>query len=368
MLKAESLDTTPLRPARIGDVAAAAGVSTATVSRALSNPETVKPETRERVLDAVRRLGYTPNEAARTLRAGAAHMAMVAAPLQYSGFFFSTVINGIETELAAAGYTMIIGNLDAEKEKVRRLVDLVYARQVDGVIVLANCVGRTADRSVLDAGVPVIAVSAELDKPGQPTVLIDDRAMAAAQTRHLLDLGHRQLLYVSGPIGHYNEVHRYRGFCEAASAAGLGAADLQRFDAGYSLKEGVAAGRRFLEQKRRATGVVCASDEAAIGFLKTVTDAGVKIPEEVSVVGFDDIEFSEYCTPALTTIRQPRFELGAMGARLLLRCLNGDPPDASRPYIIEGALTLRQSTGPAPRLAASNLAEPGRPRRAAARR
>jgi LacI family repressor for deo operon, udp, cdd, tsx, nupC, and nupG len=336
------------RGVRIRDVAAAAGVSTATVSRTLSNPESVRPETRERVLKVVRKLEYTPNEAARTLRVGAARMVMVAVPHLYSGAFFAGVINAIETELSAAGYTMIMGSLDSEK--ARRLIELVYARQIDGVIILGNCAGQLGQRSVLDAGVPVVAISAELDRPGQPSVLIDDRACAIMQTRHLLDLGHRRLLYVSGMEAHYNEIHRYRGFREATAAAGLAAEDVQRVSGGYTLSSGVAAGRWFLGQERRATGVVCCSDETAIGFLRTVTDSGVRVPQDVSIVGFDDIEFAQFCQPPLTTVHQPRDALGASGARILIRWLSGEPPQGDSSVVVDGVLKVRNSTGPAPLL------------------
>ena len=344
---ASTMDKGP-RAFRILDVAHAAGVSAATVSRALSAPDKVRPETRQRVMETVRRLNYTPNEPARALRAGTARMVLVAVPNLYSGAFFPAVVNAIDAELSANGYTMITGSLNGAEEKARRLIDLVYARQIDGVIILANCSGPLDGQSVLRAGVPIVAISAELDEPGHPTVLIDDMACAIAQTRHLVNLGHRRLLYVSGPDGHYNDIHRYRGFLEAVRGADLRSADVQRFQGDFTLASGVEAGRFFLSQRQRPTGVVCASDEMAIGFLKTVRAGGVKAPQEVSVVGFDDIEFTEYCEPALTTIHQPRGELGAAGARVLLQRLKGDPA-VDKPIVIKGELRVRGSTGPAPR-------------------
>jgi len=177
--------------------------------------------------------------------------------------------------------------------------------------------------------------------------LIDDEACAIAQTRHLLDLGHRRLLYVGGPRGHYNEIHRYRGFRHAVRAAGLSSADTHRFEGDFTLAGGVEAGRFFLSQRARPTGIVCASDEMAIGFLKTVTAAGVKAPRDVSVVGFDDIEFAEFCEPALTTIHQPRPLLGAIGARVLLQRLNGNRANDA-PIVIKGELIVRGSTDSMP--------------------
>jgi LacI family repressor for deo operon, udp, cdd, tsx, nupC, and nupG len=334
------------RAVRISDVAEAAGVSTATVSRALAFPDRLRPETRERVLAAVRDLAYTPNEAARALRAGASRMILVVVPYLYSGAFFAGIVNSIDAELSAEGYTMIVGSLDGIEDKARRLVDLVYARQIDGVIILTGHIPLIDGRSLRDAGVPIVSICCQLDAPDLPTVLVNDEECAVAQTRHLIDLGHRHLLYVSGSEGHYNEIVRYRGFLKAAAAS---RAETFRYVGAYTLESGAAAARHFLGLDRRPTGVVCSSDEVAIGFIKTVIGAGVAVPDEVSVVGFDGIEFADYCEPTLTTIRQPRGELGTAGARALLASLRGLPRAGENPIVLRGELLVRDSTGPAPK-------------------
>ncbi len=333
------------RNVRIRDVAEAAGVSTATVSRALAFPDRLRPETRDRVLAEVRRLGYTPNEAARALRAGASRMILVVIPQRYSGAFFAGIINSIDDELSAEGYTMIVGSLDGMEDKARRLVDLVYAPQIDGVIFFTGHIPVIDGRSLRDAGVPMVSICCEMDPPGLPTVIVNDEECAIAQTRHLIDLGHRRLLYVSGPEGHYNEIMRYRGFLKAAKASGV---ETLRYAGAYTLESGAAAGRCILSLDSRPTGVVCASDEMAIGFVKTVAGGGVAVPDQLSVVGFDGIEFADYCEPTLTTVRQPRKELGAAGARALLASLRGEPPGSESPIILHGELLVRDSTGPAP--------------------
>jgi LacI family transcriptional regulator, repressor for deo operon, udp, cdd, tsx, nupC, and nupG len=333
------------RAVRISDVAEAASVSTATVSRALAFPDRLRPETRERVLAAVRDLGYTPNEAARALRAGASRMILVVVPYLYSGAFFAGIVNSIDAELSAEGYTMIVGSLDGIEDKARRLVDLVYARQIDGVIILTGHIPLIDGRSLRDAGVPIVSICCQLDAPDLPTVLVNDEECAATQTRHLIDLGHRHLLYVSGSEGHYNEIVRYRGFLKAAAAS---RAETFRYVGAYTLESGAAAARHFLGLGRRPTGVVCCSDEIAIGFIKTVSGAGVDVPDEVSVVGFDGIEFADYCEPTLTTIRQPCRALGAAGARALLDSLRRHARAGENPIILRGELLIRDSTGPAP--------------------
>ena len=157
--------------------------------------------------------------------------------------FSPDIINSIDAELSAEGYTMIVGSLDGIEEKARRLVDLVYARQIDGVIVLTGRLPVIDGRSLRDAGVPIVSICCEMDMPRLPTVLINDEECAIAQTRHLIDLGHRNLLYVSGPGGHYNEIVRYRGYLKAATA-------FQRQNASlcagaYTFESGAAAARYF---------------------------------------------------------------------------------------------------------------------------
>src|SRR5271165_6312570 len=261
------------------------------------------------------------------------------------GAFFAGIVNSIDAELSAEGYTMIVGSLDGIEDKARRLVDLVYARQIDGVIILTGHIPLIDGRSLRDAGVPIVSVCSSDLAPDLPTVLVNDEECAVAQTRHLIDLGHRHLLYVSGSEGHYNEIVRYRGFLKAATAS---RAETFRYVGAYTLESGAAAARHFLGLDRRPTGVVCCSDEIAIGFIKTVSGAGVDVPDEVSIVGFDGIEFADYCEPTLTTIRQPCRDLGAAGARALLDSLRGHARAGENPIVLRGELLVRDSTGPAP--------------------
>lgn len=334
------------RPARLRDVAEAAGVSTATVSRALAVPGRVGDATRRRVVEAARALGYTPNEAARALRAGASRMVLVLIPQRCSEVFYGGVLTGIDAELSAAGYTTIMGSLEGDAVKARRLSDLVLGQHLDGVISV-TAVPTVDGRSILDLGVPVVSICVEIGG-GSQAVLVDDEGCARAQAEHLIALGHRRLMFVCGTEGQYNAEARRRGFARAAAAAGLGAAALWCHPGDYSLASGGAAARSFLARRRRPTGVACCSDEMAIGFIKGAAAAGVRCPADVSVVGFDDVAFASYCEPELTTVRQPRVDMGAAGARALLATLRGEPPAPGRRVVLPAGLVLRASTGPAP--------------------
>jgi LacI family repressor for deo operon, udp, cdd, tsx, nupC, and nupG len=332
---------------RISDVARAAGVSTATVSRVLSLPDQVRADKRGRVLEAVRNLGYTPNAAARHLRAGTSHTVLVVIPQRRNPPFFAEVLNGIDRELSAAGYAVVMGNFGDEQQGAR-LVELAYSGRLDGILVISGLAPAVGGRSLFDAGIPSVLVCARIDGADAPAVLVDDEACARAQVEHLVRLGHRRLMYVAGPEGNFNEVLRYRGLMAAVTDAGLSAEDVVRHPGDYMFGGGVAAARSYLAMPRRPTGVVCCNDEMAIAFMKTVRNAGLAIPADVSVVGFDGIEFAEFCEPTLTTIHQPRFELGATGARLLVQALRREAAPPPRSTILHGRLVIRDSTGPAP--------------------
>ncbi len=330
--------------ARIGDVARAAGVSTATVSRALTFPDRVLEETRERVLAAVRELGYTPNTAARQLRAGSSRTILVVVGKRRNPPFFSEVLRGIDVAMAQAGYSVLMGNLDTQDVSTEKhLVDLVYGGHIDGTLVLSNAVPSYNGRSIADSGLPIVAICAEADGPDIPAVLVDDEVCCRAQTRYLIEMGHRHLAYIAGPKGNYNEVRRYPGFLAEAAAGGLKPEDTVRFEGSYDFASGVAAGEAFLKLEKRPTGVVACSDEMAIAFMKTIRRAGVRVPEDVSIVGFDGIEIGDYVEPTLTTIRQPRFELGSRGAEILLGMIRGE--EAPRITVLKGRLDKRDSAG-----------------------
>ena len=233
-------------------MAEVARVSTATVSRALAAPNHLCPETRERVLAAVRDLGYTPNEAARALRAGASRMILVVVPYLSNGDLFAGIVNSMDAELSAEGYTMIVGSLTRTR-RAAWSTSSMHGRST--AIILTGHIPLIDGRSLRDAGVPIVSICCQLDAPDLPTVLVNDEECAAAQTRHLIDLGHRHLLYVSGSEGHYNEIVRYRGFLKAAAAS---RAETLRYVGAYTLESGAAAARHFLAGlDRRPTGVVC---------------------------------------------------------------------------------------------------------------
>ena len=334
------------KPVNIRDVALRAGVSTATVSRALASPERVRAALRERVESAVRDLGYTPNLAARTLRAGASRMILIDAPHRIAGSFFGGLLDSLDEAFTARGYTCIVGSTEQSDEKARRLIELAYAKQIDGAVVLTGLATRIDGRSLVEANVPIVSICAELIGGGAPCVLVDDEKWAMRQVEFLAALGHKTLLYVGGADGNYNETRRRRGFKRGARAAGIAARSLSFARGDYSLGSGVEAARGFAARFPRPTGVVCASDDMALGFMGFAAAAGLTCPDDYSIIGFDGIDYGRNWTPTLATIAQPRDEMGRVGADLMLRALAGDsaPPDTK--ITLECALVLGGSTAP----------------------
>lgn len=333
------------RAASIKEVARLAAVSTATVSRALASPDRVSPETRARVLDAVSKVGYVPNPAARSLRSQKTHMVLVVVP-DLSNIFFSQVLRGIEEALFAAGYGMVIGDMSGAPEKEERFSAFAAGGQVDGVMLLN---GRPfADGVPQD--VPVVALCEAIEGAGIPQIEVDNRAASARMTEYLARLGHRDIAYVCGPTTNVLERERFAGYRDGLARAGL-AFDLTRAWPGdWKLETGGAVGRRMVATGLLPTAVFCSNDEMAIGLMRALASAGVRVPEDVSVAGFDDIEYAEMTTPALTTVRQPRREMGRQGALALLELLAGRP--ARQRIRLETELIARASTA-APRHAAS---------------
>lgn len=338
----------PRNTVTIQDIASRAGVSTATVSRALANSKSVSAKTRSLVLRAVSETGYTPNVAARNLRAQRTMMILVVVP-NLSNPFFSAVLRGVDDELAGAGYDMIIGNLDNLVEREARYVKLAMSGQVDGVLNLTGRVPQGEGRSMRDLGLPMASICAIVPGQNSPHVVVGDRRASVLVAEHLLGLGHRRFGYLSGPRDNINEIERSAGFLQGLRTGGIDSDMVIRWAGAFNLAAGIDAAQEFLALSDRPTAVFAASDEMAIAFMKTVLAAGLDVPGDVSIVGFDGIEWTEYVQPTLTTVRQPQHDLGRTGARALLDEISG-ARSGERVIELPASLIIGGSTAP-PRIA-----------------
>ncbi|MEJ0097166.1 MAG: LacI family DNA-binding transcriptional regulator [Bauldia sp.] len=314
----------------IRDVARRAGVSTATVSRALADPGRVAESTRSTVFAAIAEIGFTPNAAARSLRARSTKMVLAL----FHGIgdsFYTTILNALESTLFEAGYGMIMGDTRADPGRERHYDQLVRSGQVDGVLLFSGRLPH-ADFADVSGTVPILLVCNAIPALAElPVIEVADRDAAYQMVEYLIAIGHRHIAHVSGPLDNIEARERLRGFNEAAAAGGLAAEHQPVWQGAFSLEAGAAAAERFLALASRPSAIFCASDQMAIGFIKAVRDAGLSVPGDVSVAGFDDIEYANLLAPALTTMRQPRAEIGRLaGENLVARMTGATAPHHTR--------------------------------------
>ncbi len=338
---------------RIQDVAKAAGVSTATVSRALTDPALLADSTRIAVQDAIRATGYRVNRAARNLRTRSAGAIMVMTP-NLGNPFFSQILSGISATFAETDYAVLIADSQDQDDIARMSVDYFADTRIDGMISLDGSL--TPDQLALLESSPhakgVVFACEWVHGMTLPSVRSDNVKGARLAVRHLYDLGHRKIAHITGPAGNVLTRERRRGMLDAREELGLPARDEWIMRGDFSLQSGQDAARRILAMTDRPTAVFCASDMVAIGLISTLSNSGLRVPEDISVVGFDDIEIAEHAIPPLTTIRQNRRELGTRAAKLLLKRLqpNGSDGDDADGVIelIDVGLIIRSSTARVP--------------------
>jgi LacI family repressor for deo operon, udp, cdd, tsx, nupC, and nupG len=330
---------------RIADVARLAGVSTATVSRVLSEPGKVRQKTHDLVMEAVRHSGYIPNSTAQKLRTRRTMNVLVVAP-RLTNPVFAEVLRGVDDELTQSGYGIIIGNLDNRREREARYVDLALSRQVDGILLLTGYIPENGTRDMRESGLPIVAICAAIEDDTIPNVVVQDREACRRAVEYLAGLGHRRFGYISGTPSSIIERERFQGFRDGIEASGFSHTDYVRWEGTFVFSTGVAAAESFLKMKDRPTGIFAACDESAIGFIKRVREERVRVPQDVSVIGFDGIEFADYTEPTLTTFRQPLHELGRAGADVLMKLIRNQMKPEDWDVRLPLTLLERDTTGP----------------------
>ena len=326
------------RPAVMHDVARLAGVSHQTVSRVLNQHPNVRPETRDRVLEAIRQLNYRPNALARGL---VTRRSRTIGVISFDTRLFgpASTLLAIERAARTAGYAVTISSLaDLDAASVRSAVEALAGQSVDGVIVIAPRESAARGLRDLRPGLPVVAVEAGYG--GEiPVVSVDQYAGAQLATNHLLSLGHRTVWHVAGPADWLEARERREGWQASLTAAGVPAPPVLQGD--WSPDSGYQAGLELAE-KRDVTAVFAANDQMALGLMHAFYERGVRIPADVSVVGFDNIPEAAFLIPSLTTVHQDFDELGRRGLQLLVDIMDGDGTD--RPGRVPASLVTRQSS------------------------
>lgn len=332
----------------IRHVAAHAGVSVATVSNSINCPGRVAPSTRSRVLAAIDELGYVRSESARQLRAG--HSRIVALlVLDIGNPFFVDVARGVEDAVREQGLGVMLCNSNQDEEAESLYFSLFAEQRVRGALVTPTDVsGRNLD-SFRRHGIPHVLVDRMVDRAEGCSVSVDDVAGGELAVRHLIESGHTRIAYVSGPAHLAQCRDRRAGALNALHAAGMSEEALTVLEVpALDAASGRDAGSRLLGRPRRPTAVFCANDLLALGLLQAMFGAGVRVPDQLALVGYDDIEFSAAAAVPLTSVRQPAFQIGRSAAELLLEeTADEDESHVHRQIVYEPELVVRRSSLPA---------------------
>jgi LacI family transcriptional regulator len=333
------------------EVARAAGVSTSTVANVLSRPSIVAPETRRRVEQAVRSVGYVPHGPARQLR-GAPSPIVGSIILDLANPFYAELNRGIEDRLAEAGCLLLACSTDLRPAKEQQILDLLQQQAVRGIIISPIDPDPAALVRMSHRGTPVVLIDHPRGSSDLCAVAVDHVLGGQLAAEHLLSLGHRRIAYLGGAVNSAAVLRRREGACRALTAAGLDP-DRALLDIRMAIHPpplvdaAAAAVEQILSARPRPTAVACLNDTAALGLLEGLHAAGVRVPEEMSVIGYDDLQFARRLAPPLTTVNLPKYQLGRTAAELLLD--EARTGHTHREIMFQPSLVIRSSTAAAPR-------------------
>lgn len=329
----------PPVPPSIEDVARHAGVSTATVSRVLNGVALVRAETKSKVELSIAALGYRISETARSLATSASRQILVLVP-DFSNPYYGEIVRGIESVAREHGYHVLLSDTHADNARERTYVQLLGLQMADGVV----CLDPVTIRRLVSEGIdsfPWVACSEFLPEADIPYVSIDHRQAAKDAVLYLLSRGHKNIGFVNSDERFLYAQQRREGYEDALREAGLEVrGDYIQAVGGIDYPLGELAARRFLALNERPTAIFAVSDTLAIGVMKAAFRAGLRIPEDLAVVGFDDVPVAEMFEPSITTIAQPMYALGQRAFSLLLQRIKGENPQSE---VLPHRMVLRQS-------------------------
>jgi len=329
----------------IYDVARLAGVSTATVSRALNDTGQIAPATRAAIDAAVAQLGYHPNTAARSLVTKSTQMIALLLP-DITNPFYAALVSGIQQRALETGHTMLLCTTEGDPEREEQYLSLLHAKQVDGVLVDGLVLPPDRIARFVRDGLPIVCLDRDVDATSVPLVQVDNRLGARLATEHLLELGHRRIAHVAGAPELRISEQRIEGYRDAHHALGIEPSPGLLAVGSFTEEGGYEAARSLLESTE-LTAVFAANDLSAIGVLSAIVEGGRRVPDDVSLVGFDDLRLSRFTTPPLTTVHQPAREIAERATQLLIELASGRTVK-QRLTLLEPELVVRGSTAVAP--------------------
>ncbi|NLW60696.1 MAG: LacI family transcriptional regulator [Firmicutes bacterium] len=307
----------------IKDIARRAGVSPSVVSRALNNKYGVKESTRQLIKTIAREMNYYPNAAARRLVTRKSDMIGVMMA-DISEPFYTQIIKGMEYVASQAGYTLLFSNSYDNLKKTNVLQKMIITENVDGLVIVGSNRQDTGFTDLLlEKKIPFVLIERNIQHEKVNCIWIDNKKAAYTATKFLIEKGHRKIAHIAGNLKNQVAIDRLAGYEEALKESGLPKADCLVFEGNFVCADGYRAMQAILSMHPDCTAVFVANDSMAYGALQAIHEAGLAVPKDIAVVGFDDLEFSAFTNPPLTTIRQPRYQMGKKSMQILSKILQG---------------------------------------------
>ncbi|WP_134704268.1 catabolite control protein A [Ammoniphilus sp. YIM 78166] len=330
-------------PITIYDVAREAGVSMATVSRVVNGNPNVKPTTRKKVLAAIERLGYRPNAVARGLASKKTTTVGVVIP-DIASAFFAELARGIDDIASMYKYNIILCDSDQRLEKEVHLINTLLEKQVDGIVFMGREITDEHLQVFNTSSVPIVLAGTKESSEEHPSVNIDHRQAAYDATMRLIQGGHSRIAMAAGPFQDpLAGVERFEGYRQALKDSNLDFRQEYVISGKLSYEAGLEAAQAFMSLEEPPTAIFAASDETAVGVIHGMQDMGKNVPQDLEVIGFDNIRLSEMVRPKLTTVVQPMYDLGAVAMRLLTKYMNNEKVD-NHIVVLPHRIEERQST------------------------
>lgn len=333
--------------ATIEDVAKRAGVSAMTVSRVLNKSGYIHEKTREKVEQAIADLGYVPNALARSLRFKTTHtLAIVLTDITNS--FFTTIARGVEDFASARDFTVMFCNTDESPDKEVKYLSALAQKQVDGILLVPAVSQPDSIQFVQARGIPLVVLDRRITGIEVDAVRTDSILGSYQLTRHLLELGHRRIAFLSGSPDVSTSVDRVAGYRQAMGEAGVKEADQLVIYGSYTADSGFAVAQQALEMDPRPTALIGGNNFIAVGALRAIRAAMLRVPEDLSVVAFDDLPINSVIEPFLTVVSQPAYEIGTRATERLFDLMAGKNGDGTQDIVLPAELLLRRSSAPPP--------------------
>lgn len=326
------------------DVAEVAGVSTATVSYVINNSKKVSDEVQKKVLETMKALNYKPNMIAKSLRVQESKLiGLMVSDIANS--FFASVVRGIEDELANSGYNVLLCNSDSDIEKEKKYLNVLLGKRIDGLIISAAGSSNNYFKELKKIGIPAVYLNRSPNFANLDTVTTDNYGGSYQATEHLIEHGHKSIGIITGPQTINTGLERFLGFKQALLDYSLQFNENWVKEGCFDVESGYNKMKELIESQERPTALFVSNNSMSLGVYKYIKDYGLKVPEDIAIIGFDDPEWATIVEPKLTTVAQPAYEQGFQAAALIIEKIKGEGVDRQQVINLKPNLIVRNSCG-----------------------